>query len=344
MLISIRKYLDSRPEQVIDALLRTTDLLLEGLQRHAVRPDAAGYQKFCEDMQRFRQSLNRETAAQEILVLAGQALRTLEEYNTRAARHMRAQCDDLQNMVAMLTKTMAAVSAGSESTISRLQSIEGELQKASMLEDFHAAKIRMSECLDILRTEIVRHRSESARNVSEMHSVVERLRARAPGAPAPPERLDPLTNLPERAAAEQALASAARDPRPAFAAVLVVDRLDLINARFGRTVGDEVLVFFCQHVRQGLEESDRLFRWTGPALLAVLFRDEPLAAVREVINRLFAKRLTKSATVENRSVLLSVPAKWVVLAAREIHPFPQLIKSIDVFVHGEAPETRAAVV
>jgi hypothetical protein len=36
MFISIKKYLDSRPEQVASALLRMVQLLLQGLELHAV--------------------------------------------------------------------------------------------------------------------------------------------------------------------------------------------------------------------------------------------------------------------------------------------------------------------
>jgi GGDEF domain-containing protein len=342
-MISIRKYLDSRSDQVAAALLRTTQLLLEGIERHAVRPDAEEYERFRTDLGTVLAGLEENTPAQEILVLAGQAVKTLEEYNTRATRRMRGQCEDLQNMVAMLTKTMATIASGSQATITRLQDIEGQLQKASMLEDFHAVKIRMSECLDVLRTEIVRHRSESAKQVSEMGSVVQRLRSRTAFTPEELGRLDPLTKLPERAAAEAALSNAVKGSKVVYAAVFVTDRLDMINARFGRNVGDDVLLFFCRHVAQGLAPGNRLFRWTGPAILAVLDRDEPISAVREAMNRLFAKRLTITVTVENRSVMLAVPAKWMVFSAQEVRPLPRLVKSIDVFVHGETPEAGAAV-
>ncbi len=340
-MISIRRYLDSRADQVADALLHITHLLLEGIEHHAVRPDAAEYDKFCRDLHLILGSLKPDTPASEILVLAGQALKTLEEYNGRATAHMQAQCGDLQNMIAMLTKTMAAIASGSQATISRLQNIEGELQKASMLEDFHAAKIRMAECLDVLRGEIVRHRAESSRQVAEMHSAVQCLQTKP--APTPEEigRLDPLTNLAERAAAEAALSEALKGPKPAFAAVFVSDRLDLINARFGRAVGDDVLLFFSQYVSQMLGGTDRLFRWTGPALLAILRRNESLTSVRETVNRLFAKRLTMNVTVENRSVMLAVAAKWMVFSTQEIRPLPHLIKRIDAFVHGDAPEVKA---
>jgi len=101
-----------------------------------------------------------------------------------------------------------------------------------------------------------------------------------------------------------------------------------------------VLVFFCQHVAQALKEGDRLYRWTGPAILAILHRNASLPSVREDMNGLFAKRLTMNVTSENRSVLLAVPAKWMVFAAQEIRPLPRLIQSIDAFVHGEPPEAK----
>ena len=340
-MISIRKFLDSRPEQAAAAFLRTVQLLLEGIERSAVKMDAADYESFQRDWRSIADRLKEDTPASDILVLAGEALKALENHNGGATRQMRAQCDDLQNMVGMLTKAMAAVTAGSQSSIARLQEIEGTLQKASQLEDFHTAKIRMSECLDVLSKEIVRHRTESARQVSDMSSAMQGLRtARPDRSPEAIARHDPLTGLVERAGAEAALAEAAKGATPAFAAVFVTDRLDLINARFGRSAGDNVLVFFCQHIAQALKQSDRLFRWTGPGVVAVLQRGTALPTVREEMNGLFAKRLTMNITVENRSVLLAVPAKWTVLAVQEHRPLPRLIQRIDAFVHGEPPELK----
>jgi GGDEF domain-containing protein len=335
-MISIRRFLDRRPDETPDALLRTTQVLLEGIERHAVRPDAADYDRFCKEMRLLQEDLKEGAAVSEILVLAGQALKAMEGYNSHATMRMRAQCEDLQNMVAMLTKTMAAITSESQSSISRLQEIEATLQTASALEDFHVAKVRMSECLDVLNKEIVHRRSESAKQVSQMHSAVQGLRSpRLSHSPEELARKDPLTGLIERAGAEAALAAAVKESQPAFAAVFVADRLDMINARFGRPVGDDVLLFFSQHIAHALKEADRRYRWTGPAILAILHRTTSLASVREDINGMFARRLTMNVTSENRSVMLALPAKWMVFAAQEIRPLPRLIKSIDAFVHGE---------
>ena len=48
-MISIRKYLDRRSDHVAASLLRTTHLLLEAIERHAVKPDAEDYERFRSD-------------------------------------------------------------------------------------------------------------------------------------------------------------------------------------------------------------------------------------------------------------------------------------------------------
>jgi GGDEF domain-containing protein len=129
-----------------------------------------------------------------------------------------------------------------------------------------------------------------------------------------------------------------------FAAVFAIERLDLINARFGHEVGDQVLLFFGEHVAQALKGSDRLFRWTGPAFLALMERSEPAHKVREEISRVISRRLSKTVKIANRSVLLPVPTNWVVFDAQELRPLQRLVHSIDSFVHGGGAEPKASAV
>ena len=70
MLISLRKYLDSRPEQLKDALLRTIRLLLEAIDVHAIRGDITGYEKFRQDIASVRERFAVMPPASEVLVLA----------------------------------------------------------------------------------------------------------------------------------------------------------------------------------------------------------------------------------------------------------------------------------
>lgn len=336
MFISLRKYLENRPEQVTGALLRMVRLLLEAIEVHAIRSDSADYEKFREDVASVRESLATTLAPSEILVLAGKTVKSLEEYNRRTGKVGEQQCAELQAMIAMLTKAMAAIATGGQTAVGRLQEIERELETATQLEDFQTAKTRMAECLHGLRAEIGRQKVESTHQVAELRAVIEKSSNPTASWTNPEVRIDPITGLPERHAAEAALAAAVKQGQPVYAAVFVLERLDLVNSRFGREVGDQVLSFFHEHVAQSLTEPVRLFRWTGPALIAVIERDGPLQRVREEMGRILAHKLSKTVLIANRSVLLAVPSNWTVFAAHEVRPLQQLLRDIDSFVEGNS--------
>jgi GGDEF domain-containing protein len=344
MFISLKRFMDSRPEQLAEALLRMARLLVQGIELHAVKGDAADYDKFRADMRQVQETLVERPAPSEVLVMAGAVVKTMEEYNSRTFKFLHAQSTELQTVVAMLTKTMTALAVGSEASVMRLQAVERQLHKASMIEDFQTARLRLSECLEGVRTEIVLQKEEAARTVSEMKSELarsqERVASSAPGSQGPRAQ-DAVTGLPQRPDAEAALLEAARQNRRAYAVIFSIERLELINSRFGYAAGDQVMVLFSQHLAQNLSRSDQLFRWSGPAVLALLERDGTLKQVREEVARITAQRLEKTVTVGTRSVLLPVCASWTIFPVAEVRPVQLLFHQLDQFVQGGAGRQMA---
>jgi GGDEF domain-containing protein len=281
-----------------------------------------------------------------VLVLAGATVKALEEYNGRTARFVQVQCSELQTMVAMLTETMTTVAVGTEGSAVRLQDIARQLHSASLLEDFQAAKVRLSECLGTLNSEIARQREDSARQVSTLKGAIEKSQERRAAVARTDPSLDPVTGMADRTEAEAALAQTVTNNEQAFAAAFVIERLDLVNIRFGRQVGDQLLRCYAQHLAQSFGDSACIFRWSGPALLALLVRDASIAVVREEITKVNSVRLTKSVTLGPRSVLLPIAAHWAVFPTREVRPVPVLAYHIDAFINSAAktasgPENKA---
>lgn len=348
MFLSLKRYLDNDSDRVASALLRMVQLLLQGIGLHAVKGDLADYDEFQLELQKVQVSLGERPSASEVLVLAGAIAKALEEYNSRTTRFMHLQTAELQAMIAMLTKAVTALTTGSEMSLGRLQDIEKHLHKATMIEDFQTAKIRLSECLDTLRGEMVRQRDESARNTAELKEVLQKSQdsstaglkevlqkpqERPTEIDRPEARQDPVTGLLDRSSAEAELSAAVSQSRSIFVAVFVVNRLDLINSRFGREVGDQVMVFFARHLAQNFSRSDKLFRWTGPGLLALLERSDGAGQVGDEVSRIASHRLSQTVQVGSRAVMLPLTAKWTVLPALEIRPVRLLIHQIDSFVH-----------
>jgi diguanylate cyclase (GGDEF)-like protein/PAS domain S-box-containing protein len=117
---------------------------------------------------------------------------------------------------------------------------------------------------------------------------------------------DPLTGLPARAQAEQALELAIRRRRRTFAAMVTVDRFEALRSRFGNTVADEVLLFMSLHLAQDLAAGDRLFRWSGPSFLILLDRMDALEEVRGEIARLTSMKLERLFHLKTRAAVVAV--------------------------------------
>lgn len=339
--LSIKRLMESRSEQTLEALLRMVRLLLQGLEIHAVKGDAADYERFRADVRKIQDGLGQRPAPSEVLVAAGTVVKAMEDYNGSTSRFIRIQCVELQAMVGMLTKAVTTMASGSGNAVARLHAIEKQLHKASVIEDFQIARLRLTECLESLRGEIVRQKEDSAKAVSEMRAELEKSQARL----APHSRLggeqqgvDPVTGLPGRAEAEAAVLEAGREDRAVFAALFVVERLELINLRFGYAAGDQVLLAFSQHAAQRLSGRDRLFRWSGPALLALLERRGSAKEVRQEVERITGRRLEKTLAVGGRTVMLRVAANWVLFPVAEYRPVHALFQQFDLVVQGRPAE------
>lgn len=151
---------------------------------------------------------------------------------------------------------------------------------------------------------------------------------------------DPVTGLPKQKAAEIALQELAGRPGKHFVVTAVVNRLQPINARFGHEVGDQVLQTFKGSFEKQLTPNDRLFRWTGPALVAILDRGDTLEQVRtEVRKMLDAPTGNKMFDVGGRQVLIPVTAAWSVFML--IPPFTTAARQIQTFIAAQGSRDYA---
>jgi len=337
MFITLKRYLSGADQELAESLLRMARLLLEAIRVHAVVGDQADYDKFQRDIAKLEDSLGEQLPPAEVLVVAGAAAKTLEDYNQRTTRFVRAQSAELQAMLSMLTETVASLSAGSERSVTRLQTIEKQLERASVLEDIRGLKAKLSECLQSLREEARRQREETARTITELRNEIRKAQQRqatlAPAAAKPPAEGSSMG----RAEAEQALAQAVQEGAHVFAAVFVVDRVELVNARFGPNAGEQLVRYFRHHLAQGLLSSDSVYRWGVASFVVLLDRPYSLESTRSEVQRVASVRLEKTIQIGTRTVLLPVTCRWSVLPVFDAVSLQQLVDEIDKFVSKPAP-------
>ncbi len=143
---------------------------------------------------------------------------------------------------------------------------------------------------------------------------------------------DPITGLPGRLHAENALSQAVAEKQPMFAVMVSIERLSMIEERYGEQLRDDVLVHFGLEYAQALGPEDQLFRWGRFSFLALLKRTGSKEWVQMETDRKFSVRYKKTIAANGRSVLLNMGATWKMWSVAEAKTFEELRGEITAYV------------
>jgi GGDEF domain-containing protein len=223
----------------------------------------------------------------------------------------------------------------SEHFAQRLSEIDDQIEEAANIGAVRVLRFRLTEYLQQLRDQTLHQRAKMAEALTQLREQLEIAHGvrSSKGTGAAP---DTLTGLQARGGAERALAAALAAGVPAYAALFVVDRLHLINARYGYSTGDQMLRVVCDHLASGLSPGDRFFRWTGPAFVALMERVESPAEIEQEINRIGAVPLKVTVQIGNGSVSLPVSTLPLLVPLTGVKALPDLTKQMDAFIGEQA--------
>lgn len=174
-------------------------------------------------------------------------------------------------------------------SLGALESLEQTLSQALELDDPQIMKESILKCLDLVRTEKAKPAPTPVANV----------------VPAATLSVDAETGLPGRLLFEQIVSDSIGEGRNFITALFVVERLPLINKRFGRVAGDRVLLYVAQYLAQELPDSNSLSRWSGSAFSAII-NSENSDKMESQIRAISNKPLSANIDVGNRSVMLTI--------------------------------------
>jgi GGDEF domain-containing protein len=242
----------------------------------------------------------------------------------------------LHALLAAVVRTVSNVCSASDECATRLDQIEEQMEETSGLEGVRVLRYRLEECLQTLRNETRREREELSQTLARLQKQVAAAQAGdGEDALSSPE-IDKVSGLEMRESAERAMAMAVERGGVAYAALFVVDRLHLINAQFGYATGDRILREFCEHLRSSLLPEDQLFRWTGPAFLAVIRRSEAPTEVEADVQRIAGGQLEAAVQIGNGCVRLPIVRNSLLLPLPEGSTLADLSRRLDAFTGQQA--------
>jgi diguanylate cyclase (GGDEF)-like protein len=331
-IISLKRHLDASESEV--AARNGISLLLDAAVENAVRADAQDYESLRQDVARLREVIGSagESTLDLLLVNVGGAAQAIRNYNSRTTRTIWKQSAELRNIITMLTQAMVKIAGSSAQSAGALETIKSNLASASGIEDLLSVRHKLGDCLKLVCTEVERQKAVTDGMIAEMQKHIDQVRSCVIDS----SELDHATALPLRTAAEKAMSESLRTHRKTFVLTIVMDRLQSINARFGHNRGDQVLRALRKHLDAELiERGDHLFRWTGPAIVGLLERDQELNQVRSAARRMLETVGQGEFDIGGRTVLIPLSVAWSVIAL--IPPAENAPKYIERFVASQTP-------
>lgn len=334
--LSLKSFLSASECEV--ALRKVVSLLIEKIGSSAAAADGGEHADFCLEMNDLRDRLAAEVSSENLLIMAGSVVQTMENYNAGVSTLIRKQAAELQSVIAMVTETALKIGGESTRSAQRLQEIGNHFEKAGSFDDLKALKSHLGECLNSFRQEVERQKRESDSAIQSLQRQVGQTAAEIPLASG--EAPDPITGLPCKPVALKTMQAAAESGMRLYVVAMVVKGVQSVNTRFGFEVGDRMLRTFKDNLERHLSRKDKLFRWEGPAIVALMDRPEPVGQVRTQIRRILDGRLEQNFTVDGRSVLIPIHADFLIFPL--MPPMAQAVRQIQKFVGGQASVNTAA--
>jgi hypothetical protein len=362
-MVSIKRHLNAQQsrDELNEALLRFTVLVLESIRLHAITGDGADHEKFQADILRLEETFATPPSPNEVLIAAGAVSKTLDDYAHSSSRFLNQRKHELQTIVAALAETLGTVAHASERTIGRLEEIKKQLEKADVIEDIRRLKARLTECLETVHEESVRQQTEAARAADQLQETAGICEAFGAGEGSPPAAAGGVAGpaaessegnhaMPasaprpvvaglndsggearERETVEKVLATVLTQSEESWVGLFKIERANLLMSRFGPPVFEEVVTFVQQRLSAGLN-SFRQYRWDQSAILALLQSHQDIKLIRRKINELFAERLVMNFDLGRREVMLPIGCQWTVLPCLPHHSAHVLIQQIEAFL------------
>lgn len=281
-----------------------------------------------------------DTGGPQVLIDAGALARAIERYTTQFQQGTDSRMEVMRGLLLTLIGHLESVHTGA-GDFAQLAQIRDHLD-AACREDLDLVPEMLSRCLSSLKQDFVEKQKAEEVLMAEFCDQVKLLEQSTGTATSltsgthrgttPAVLSDPCTGLPSKAEAEAALRRAAGSPQ-LYVAVFYVHRMHLVNARFGENVGNEILLFCSQHIATSLvRPSDSLFRWTGPAFVAILERADSPVVVATEVRRLVSAPLSRFFDNSSRTMYLPIKlSAETIPAASQTHA--AVVDLVGQFVH-----------
>ncbi len=287
-MISIRKHIErlAGEDKIRRAYRKTLEAILNTTRENIPVTDTEEHTWFSTSLENFVERLREDCSVTNVEVVGALVTKTLADHYAKLSRQTESREQELKRIIQLLTESAARLDSENKAFYLQLRQSVQSFQNISQLEDITFLRKKLSEQVGHLQEQVGRQEVASGHLVSRLqseldaaHKQIEALTQAA--------AIDALTQLPTRAAAERRVRELVDHDEPFSVGMAVIERLDLINLRYGAQVGDAVLRRFCRTLQAHLPKRAFVSRWGGPAFV-LLLQNTPAAELKGSLQKILA--------------------------------------------------------
>ncbi len=248
----------------------------------------------------------------------------LTRHSARVQENTQRSALELQHIVGVLNQALSVVAGGGERVVSRLQKIQGALQRASGMQDMAGLRASLSDAVHMVEEEARKEQETAARDLATFGTEVARVRGLVQG--------NATSGLPGRPAGidaiNEALAGGAGEG--ILVAAFVFAQLQMIVQRYGPDVVDDLFFQLIRERIQPLVPSSIAFRWTPFSLVALVRGGADIEKIKESMLAANRAPLVHKVSLGNRTAVLKVGLSHLLLDDHG-RPPAAMVTELDAF-------------
>jgi diguanylate cyclase (GGDEF)-like protein len=278
-MISLGKFLNSD-----DPISNSSETEIDGLTAAAIECYRAALlamgkaavqtcARFGVDLEASLQGLERRLAVDPSTDLINSTEKQVEvqlhEWGARTSGYLKAQADEVKEILIVLAKTAESVGSRDEGYSNKFTDLCGRLAKIADLQDLAQIRKSITERAAELKSSVDQMTRDNHKLVAQLKAEVSTYEVRLKSA----EHLalkDQLTGLANRRSIEERIHWNMEQGQEFCVAMIDLDGFKQINDSYGHVAGDELLKQFAMELKQNSRAGELVGRWGGDEFVVIL--------------------------------------------------------------------------
>ncbi|GEM_PF-4313939 len=342
-MISIRSYLEklAGEEGLRSAFLKLVQSLVKVMQEKMIKADAEEHNWLCANLDSLVQRLVEDVSPKNIEVVAALLTKTLEDHWLKLGLQLDNRQHEFKRIINLLTESAARLDGQNKHFYLSLREAVQNFQDISQMEDITYIRKKLTEQVTHLEETVQRQEGVSNETVGRLQSELEQAHKQIASL-IEAVTTDSLTRLPARQAGEKALRDHIEKNEPFVLGMAVVERLELINLRYGVDSGDEVVRKFARQLRENMPERTFLCRWGGPAFLSIVPRMSA-GELRVLLQKVLSEIAAEPMEIEAKGAgFIRITSRFAVHEWTPGQVAEKIVRLVDIFCFSPKGESGEA--